>query len=149
MHAVLYVLVPKEGIQDSREARAYVSDWLISEGFVADEGRFSRGVADWFVIGGERSGELTLCQLDGEERERFERERDKRDHDIMLRENGYEDDAQIVNETIYKKIIEGNLGREDFYKDGCVISTDYDLEGAEKPEDIIGKAWIVVVDFHY
>jgi len=42
--------------------RAYAYRFLLDEGF-ASEGRFSGGRADWFVIGGRWSGDLTRLHL--------------------------------------------------------------------------------------
>jgi hypothetical protein len=44
--------------ETSKEARAYVLDTLLEEGFVG-EGRWGGGLCDWFVIGGRWSGELS------------------------------------------------------------------------------------------
>jgi hypothetical protein len=50
-------------------------------------------------------------------------------------ELGYEDDAMIVNECLFREVVEPEESR--------VI----DLEKADiTPENIIGKRWIVVVD---
>jgi len=50
----------KEHAETRQEARGYVYNTLIHDAsFVGDGGRFSSPVADWFVIGGRWSGELS------------------------------------------------------------------------------------------
>jgi hypothetical protein len=48
----------QEHVDTSAEARRYVYGYLLTHGF-AEAGRWSRGLADWFVIGGRWSGELS------------------------------------------------------------------------------------------
>lgn len=56
----------------SREVRVAAVDYLIEEGF-ADQRRFSSGPADYFVIGGRWSGELTKVRLNPLLRKSFEK----------------------------------------------------------------------------
>ena len=188
MHAVLYVLVPKEEVNSSIDARRYVASWLASEGFVMADtgestgGRF-KGVCDWFVIGGRWSGILTKVQLDlakvqkaeqefedkygwwiGGEENITEETRKKQYEEIFFKYfpefkgnvpawrdsycvMGYEDDAQIVNDAIYEHLIKNSRGKTNFWDGGCVVSTDESLD--YEKDSVVGKAWIVVVDFHF
>ncbi len=66
MHALLYVLCPKDGLEDSKSARGHVFHWLADNGFTENSGLFQHYYADWFVIGGRWSGELTANQMDQE-----------------------------------------------------------------------------------
>jgi len=58
MHYRYLVTFNKEKAQNSKEAREYVARYLGEEGFCA-QGRWANGLADWFVIGGRWSGELS------------------------------------------------------------------------------------------
>jgi len=58
MHYRFLVTVNKDAAESSEQARKLVSETLLAEGFVAD-GRWGSGQADWFVIGGRWSGELS------------------------------------------------------------------------------------------
>jgi len=64
MHYLYYVALEKEGIKTSKEAREYANTMLTNEGFCNQGGYFGGGKADWFVIGGRWSGELTKLLLD-------------------------------------------------------------------------------------
>jgi hypothetical protein len=58
MHFRFFVTFDTEQAASSDEAREYVYDTLMEEGFCS-EGRWGGGMADWFVIGGRWSGELS------------------------------------------------------------------------------------------
>jgi len=58
MHYRFLVTCELGAAESSAEARQYVFDTLHAEGFCA-EGRWSCGMADWFVIGGRSSGDLS------------------------------------------------------------------------------------------
>jgi hypothetical protein len=58
MHSSFFVTFNKERASSSEEAREYVYDTLMEEGFCSD-GRWGGGMADWFVIGGRWSGVLS------------------------------------------------------------------------------------------
>lgn len=60
MHTRLLVTFDKDKVRNSAEARDYVENYLEQEGFVdAANARWGRGYADWYVIGGRWSGELS------------------------------------------------------------------------------------------
>jgi len=60
VHSRLFVTCNKEHAETSQQAREYVYDMLCNDNsFVGDGGRFGASVADWFVIGGRWSGELS------------------------------------------------------------------------------------------
>lgn len=178
MHFVLYVMTDKANAKTSMKARSYVYDWLEREGFASEGTRFSSGICDWYVIGGRWSGEFTKKSLDDSKIQAFEKEFEKKhgfwtngkisktdrleqskklfskyfpDFDGVIpywrddyASHGAEDDAVIVDEDIYKKIVKnGRAG--DISDGGAVIDTD-DYCGEKK--DIVGKKWIVVIDFH-
>ncbi len=188
MHAILYVLCPKAGLTDSKSARGHVFHWLSDNGFTENSGLFQRYYADWFVIGGRWSGELTANQLDQEKIKALNEEFEKKygfwinkditeeirqaqysqllkqyfpDYQGMpwafrdsYQETGYEDDAQIVNQLVYDRIIKEHLldqiSQERLWDGGAVITTDMaDKELINQPESFVEKYWIVVVDFHF
>ena len=60
MHSLLLVTCNKEHAETSQEAREHVYNELSNDSsFVGDGGHFSAPIADWFVIGGRWSGELS------------------------------------------------------------------------------------------
>jgi hypothetical protein len=58
MHHRFLVTLNKDEAESSQEARELVNDTLVVEGFMTC-GRWAYGPADWFVIGGRWSGELS------------------------------------------------------------------------------------------
>jgi len=58
MHFRFLVTCELGAAETSAEARAHVQDTLYEEGFCG-EGRWGCGIADWFVIGGRWSGDLS------------------------------------------------------------------------------------------
>jgi hypothetical protein len=68
--------------------------------------------------------------------------------------DGYEDDAQIVNQKLYDAIIKDNLldtiDTEQLWSGGAVIATDMiNNHHPVTPDRFIGNYWITVIDFHY
>jgi len=60
VHSRLLVTCNKDSAETSQKAREYVFDALSNDpSFVGDGGHFGAPVADWFVIGGRWSGELS------------------------------------------------------------------------------------------
>lgn len=59
MHYRFLVTFDSRHAATSPEARQYVFETLHNEHFCCGEGRFASGIADWFVIGGRWSGELS------------------------------------------------------------------------------------------
>src|SRR5947207_13443557 len=60
MHYRMLVTVDKEGIETSAQARLHVNQELLQDtSFCGEGGHFSAPLADWFVIGGRWSGELS------------------------------------------------------------------------------------------
>lgn len=70
-----------------------------------------------------------------------------RDETVKL---GYPDDALTVNAAIYEKIVRPGSTVENYHDGGKVIDIDAGEDVAElKKNEVIGKRWIVVIDFHY
>jgi hypothetical protein len=188
MHALLYVCCPKDNLADSKSARSHVFNWLTDNGFIGNGGLFQQYYADWFVIGGRWSGELTANQMDQEKLQALNKEfgekhgfwinkditeamRQTQYADLLkqyfpdyqgiawafrdtYQEEGYEDDAQIVNQQLYDTIIKDHLldqiSEEKLWHGGAVIATDMqDNNNPVTPDRFAGKYWLVVVDFHY
>lgn len=179
MHHRLFVLIPKSEAKSSIEARRFVYEWLISEGFVASANRFSAtGPADWFVIGGRWSGELTRALLDQKKLKEFrdefekkygwwtggkgnltEEQRLKQSRKLFssffpkfksihpfwrnrYRELGYKDDAMVVTDKLFDRLELNKLPKD---LEGVI---DMEAEDIHK-KSVVGKRWIVVVDYHF
>jgi len=71
MHSRLIALVNRNSNESSLDARRKVEARLIQEGFAGEGGLFVSHPADWFVIGGRWSGELTAARLDQEKLKAF------------------------------------------------------------------------------
>jgi len=176
MHQLLYVLVPTDEASTSEEARNLAMGFLDAEGFCGDSTLFRRPPADWFVIGGRYSGELTRLHLDRDKWRAYQRElNDWRGHGgseggkALFREIfpdfegqlpifrndtyaplGQEDDAQIVDEVLFRYLhglLQYPLDTADILGGPCVVNLDDPYETVHA-ENIIGKSWVVVVDFH-
>ena len=186
MHSRLIVLIDRKGNESSLDARKRVEAQLIQEGFAGEGSLFVCHPADWFVIGGRWSGELTRIRLDQEKleafREEFEKEKlgwvgkDKPEEEQKRKaielfrqffpdfqgeppvwrdsyaELGYEDDAQVLDETLFRFVKElksypDDASLEDLLDGRCFVDLDDPYE--ELTADAIGKKWCVVIDFHY
>jgi len=64
MHYAAYALIPADLASTSAEARRQAHSYLMNNEFVGGEGRWGRGISDWFVVGGRWSGRLTMLHLD-------------------------------------------------------------------------------------
>jgi len=181
MHYRFFVTFNKDHAATSQDARDHVWQTLTNEGFCG-EGRWAGGVADWFVIGGRWSGELSRhswARALAEQMDTIEQQ-----HDIQVWGAHYSDkgkqhlQAQLIERfqemwdavapPAYKGIpIERDTYNEDGYEDDAVLLTQilYDgllkqYEGASEDEHhadldytkvspaMVGKKWIVVVDYH-
>jgi hypothetical protein len=60
MHFRFLVTCERDKAETSAEARDYVHETLLEEGFCG-AGRWGGGISDWFVIGGRWSGELSFA----------------------------------------------------------------------------------------
>jgi hypothetical protein len=181
MHYRFFVTCEQGAAETSDEARKYVQDTLFEEGF-SSQGRWGGGMADWFVIGGRWSGELSRAswakditiQMDALEREhavqvwgafygstektriqhelaaRFQRLWDQHAPDAYkgipiqrdtYQETGYEDDAMLLSQELYGALLKEYEGQEE---------SDHhaDLEYEAVSPAMIGKKWLVVVDYH-
>ena len=73
MHVRFLVTFNKDDAATSEEAREHVYDTLLAKALPIRKGRWNGGLADWFVIGGRWSGELTRALLDKEKLETVEK----------------------------------------------------------------------------
>jgi hypothetical protein len=177
MHVRFLATFDKKHAKTSEEARHYVADFLDSNGFVYTDGRCHGGLCDWYVIGGRWSGELTRVLLPqnklkavrkefeekhgwyiGGEKRITEEQRREQMRAIFMRyfpdftgelpywrnpykPDGYEDDAKLLTRTLYKRLLKEYEGSD---------QSEYhaDLEYEEVSPAMVGKKWIVVVDYH-
>lgn len=183
MHYRYIVVMDKDHADTSEEARTDVRDYLEENDFAGSGRRFNSGLADWFVIGGRWSGELTRVGIGEEKMEAFYSQFDKnfglwtsgksgvtdemRKEQIesefwkffpdysgfrkplplvfsrsQYKDNGYEDDAQIIDEALYENLIKDLQEKLD---EESYLDIDY-KENATK-EEMLGR-WVVVVDYH-
>ena len=181
MHFRFLVTCEHDAAETSEQVWEYVLNTLVEEGFCA-EGRWGSGMADWFVIGGRWSGELSrhawakeitahmealeqkhAVQVWGTsygdaEKQRIQQELAKKFQQMWdakapvayvgipynrdtYQPNGYADDAMILTQELYDALLKEYEGQED---------SDYhaDLEYESVSPEMIGKKWLVVVDYH-
>jgi hypothetical protein len=181
MHVRFLVTFDKDRAATSQAARQYVFTALHDEGFCA-AGRWSTGMADWFVIGGRWSGELSrlswaralAAQMDGREQEHgiqvwgahysdtgkqhLQRELAERFQEMWdtvspnaykgipiqrdtYQKDGYEDDAMPLTQELYDALLKEHEGQDE-----SEHHADLDYESVSL--DMIGRKWLVVVDYH-
>jgi hypothetical protein len=181
MHFRFLVTFDHDAVRTAEEARDHVSDTLHEEGFCG-EGRWGGGMADWFVIGGRWSGELSrhswareitiqmaaLEQQHGvqvwgtfyghDEKRRIQQELAAQFQQMWdaeapaaykgipfirdtYKRDGYPDDAMLLSQELYDALLKGYEGQEE---------SEYhaDLEYDSVSPEMIGKKWLVVVDYH-
>ena len=182
MHFRFLVTFNKDSADNSQEAREHAENAIINEGFTGSDGRWSYGIADWFVIGGRWSGELSrhswardiTVQMAAIEKEQDVRvwgivygdeAKQNKQRELAARfqemwdaaapsdyigipiqrdtykTDGYADDAMILTRGIYDGLLKQYEGRED-----SEHHADLDFEPVS-PE-MIGKKWVVVIDYH-
>jgi hypothetical protein len=174
MHYRFLVTFNKDEADSSIEARSYVMDDLQENGFTG-VGRWGGGLADWFVIGGRWSGELTRALLDQEKLAHVE-EAFEQQHGWWIggHEHVTEDIRREQMRAIFDRAFPDFTGDMPFwrdqyesygYEDDAMVLTSalYDAllkayEGQEDTDehadlddepvspDMIGKKWVVVVD---
>lgn len=163
--------------KNSLEVRRETLSTLQEQGFSAQE-KFCSGPADWFVIGGRWSGELTKVFLNPllwkvcleaiqeenslihdteEERKRadkiFKKYFPKNLRLIPLFRDsykplGFEDDAMIVDKNLWKKLIKDML--KECNDDYYKDSLIYleDSVSSLNEKDVVDKMYAVVIDYH-
>jgi hypothetical protein len=177
MHFRFLVTFKSDAAKNSTEARRYAALTLDAQGFAGDY-----GIADWFVIGGRWSGELsrhTWAKLISAEMDVLEREHDvqvwgafygdedkqriQRElaerfqamwnaaapcafRDIPIQRDtykayGYEDDAMLLSQELYAALLQEYAGQPRSEYHG-------DLDGEDVSPEIVGRKWLVVVDYH-
>jgi hypothetical protein len=177
MHARFLVTFNTDEAETSLEARSYVMDYLQENDF-AGEGRWSGGLADWFVIGGRWSGALTQALLDKEKLTKVEKafeeahgwwiggqehvteaQRHEQMKAIFFREfpdftgempywrnqyeaYGYEDDAMVLTKELYAALLKPYEGQDE-------SEHHADVEYEPVSPAMVGKKWLVVVDYHF
>lgn len=102
MHRKFFVTFNQEQANTSLEARRHVIEQLHNEHFCCGEGRWARGIAKWFVIGGHWSGELSRHSWAKEITEQMRAEEEKQG--VRVRDVLYEDkDRRKQQEQLAKE----------------------------------------------
>jgi hypothetical protein len=178
MHFRFLFTFNKEEAKNSEEARRFAERYLRDNGFVSSDKRWGSGSCDGFVIGGRWSGELTQAHLNrkklnafiGEFEEKYgwyvggkervtEEKRARQANKLFrkyfpefgpapipfwrdrYREFGYEDDAMIVDTDIYERLLKAHKGETD--------NEDFaDCQSDGVSPRMIGKKWVVLIDYH-
>jgi hypothetical protein len=176
MHGVLYVCLPRSEARSSLQARKKVCEYLTQEGF--DTQRRWSGCCDYFGVGGRWSGRLSLLRLSHEQpkqmarfwqrykgisateeagalfREMFPVFRRKppvsRDR---IGEYGEPDDAQIMDEPLFRQLKAGFSKHVDFSYEinepNVIFNEDADDFEWPKTAEEAAKWWVVVIDYHF
>jgi hypothetical protein len=182
MHYRFLVTFKNEAAKNSTQARRYVTQSLYEQGFVYANDRWGSSMADWFVIGGRWSGELSRHtwakllteQMDAlekqhdvqvwgafygdEEKQRVQRELAERFQGLWdaaaprafrgipiqrdtYKDDGYEDDAMLLTQELYNALLVEYAGQKE---------SEYhaDLEYEDVSPEMVGRKWLVVVDYH-
>ena len=181
MHFRFLVTFAAEDADNSHAARAHVYSCLEEEGFTA-QGRWGSGRADWYVIGGRWSGELSrrawaraiTAEMDALEKEHgvqvwgacygdTEKERVQQELAARFQQlwdgqapnaykgipiqrdtyaaDGYADDAMLLTRELYDALLKEYEGKED---------SEYHVDFEYEPisPQMVGRKWVVVVDYH-
>jgi hypothetical protein len=182
MHYRFLVTFKSGMAKNSAQARQYVTQLLYEQGFVYDDGRWGSSMADWFVIGGRWSGELSRHswaeriteQMDAlekqhdvqvwgafygdEEKQRVQRELAERFQGLWnaaaprvfrgipiqrdtYKDDGYEDDAMLLTQELYNALLKEYAGQKE-------SENHADLEYDDVSPEMVGRKWLVVVDYH-
>ena len=182
MHYRYLVTCKSAAAKNSTEARRYVETTLMQDGCSIPDIWWGSGMADWFVIGGRWSGELSRrswakriteemdalekshgVQVWGayygdEEKQRIQRELARRFQQIWdaaapctfrgipiqrdtYKDYGYEDDAMLLSQELYDALLYEYRGQR---------ASEYhtDLDGDDVSPAMVGRKWLVVVDYH-
>ncbi|MEK7561043.1 MAG: hypothetical protein AAB539_03755 [Patescibacteria group bacterium] len=181
MHYRFLVTFDADTAKTSEDARQHVFDTLDDEGFCSS-GRWGGGLADWFVIGGRWSGELSrhswaralMAQMDALEQEKGvqvcgahygDKAKQKLQRTLTRQfqklwdaaappdykgipiqrstsiDIGEEDDAMLLTQDFYNALLKEYEGETD-------NAQHADLNDDAVSPTLIGKKWIVVVDYH-
>ncbi len=180
MHTRMLVTINKDSLETREAAKQAVVNYLEAEGFCG-RGRFGHGYADWFVVGGRWSGELTRAHLDPqkvvdveqalqEAGEKWMQEAGSYDEfcqkmeleilprflseaevpldlrplwsrDTFLLLEGYADDAMVVDQAIYDRLLAEYQG---ISENEFVLDINYE---AMSPA-MIGRKWVIIIDYY-
>lgn len=100
----MFLTFSKNDAENSEDARDLATDFLNFNGFVGNDKKYSSGVADWFVIGGRWSGELTRIHLDKEKLKACNKEFEEKYGWFLGGENGVtETQRRKEYQEVFKK----------------------------------------------
>src|SRR3972149_2460001 len=118
MHYRLLVTFNKDDAQNSEDARNHVYDELSNDGsFCGEGGRFNSPIADWFVIGGRWSGELTQSLLDKDKMAEFWKEFEAQQLGWTNATDKKEEDQKKKSEALFKKYFPDFKGSLPIWRD--------------------------------
>lgn len=139
MHQLLLITVNMPPDEKSADVRMAVYEELINDSSFFGHGaeRFGEAVCDWFSIGGRWSGYLTNAT---EEQESEEQE--------LGDEYGSPDDAQLLTAELYDTHLLPFVGHTEKKTEGWDGYDYCDLDWDRVSPEMIGKKWLVVVDYH-
>ncbi len=177
-HLMLAILSLPDGANSEEARRTAYSMLIEDNSFVGEGGRFSFPLADWFVLGGRWSGMLRQAFLGQPYQDALEQEIPELTNGYFpsslleqrkpaldqlwtrfggtgsnpLSRSGYDelgadDDAMLVDQFLYERFLKPHAGSDRTIGDENLPDFT-DLDGDEIDESIIGRKWLVVVDYH-
>jgi len=120
MHSRFIVLVDKNENGNSLAVRQRVESELIDQGFAGEGSLFVCHPADWFVIGGRWSGELTRARLDQEKLKAFWEESEK--HELgFIGKDKPEEEQKAKTVELFKQFFPDFQGEPPVWRDSYVF----------------------------
>jgi hypothetical protein len=116
MHSRLIVLTDKRDSESSLEVRTRVVSELDEAGFCGEGNLFASYIADWFVIGGRWSGELTALRLNQEKINEYWAEFEKQKLGWTNKENS-EEKQRAKAHKLFKEFFPNFEGDIPIYRD--------------------------------
>lgn len=171
MHSLAFALVPTSEAVSSEEAKEKAHDILVNDGSFIEavdySYRYGSPICDYFSIGGRFSGCLypkemrdqfykkakSLAGVGSEFFDRSQLSKHENELDAIWRDLGgqgnsplnrntehSEDDAQILTKPLIPSI-----------RDREIFDCSEDMEYGSEPDldELVGKVWVVVIDYHH
>ena len=179
MHGVLYVCLPRSEARSSLQARKKVCEYLTQENYEDADPPFSGGCDyDYYDVGGRWSGRLSLLRLKYKHpkqfsifwkryisgsveegapalfRRLFPNYRGRLPfHRIRIGYYGAPDDAQIMDEPLFRQLKPGFSkemdGSYEINEPNVICTEDTDDFEWPKTVEEAAKFWVVIIDYHY
>jgi hypothetical protein len=149
MHWQLVVSLDRAHARSSMQARRFASQTLGSDPTFVAEGGLGV-VCDWFVVGGRSSGALAWAKAHARRAGNDRVVPGVRVSALLPRDPyralGHADDAMIVDQALYRSVLQGFAGQTVGEIDGTMVFRD--LDGGSVTDAFIGTKWLVVLDCH-